>query len=120
LYWTRKTGSEDFDGFIGPIVTYSPVKELNLANKNLKKKFKANLSNKYSHDEKMMQAQLCREWYVRESKKEKREGKHASVNKLLENKNKTAMLVYNLRKQTKEEEILCHKLGKKRKDTKKS
>jgi hypothetical protein len=73
-----------------------------------------------SDDEKMMQMQLRRERYARESEKEKRDGKHASDNELLENKNKAAMLVYDLREQTKDEGILCCELVKKRKDTKES
>jgi hypothetical protein len=89
------------------------VKEVNSANKKLKK----DLSLKYKHDEKMMQMQLRRERYISEREKEKRDGKDMSDKILLDNKKVQTLLTHNLRKQSKDDDILRHELAKKRKDT---
>jgi hypothetical protein len=98
-------------------VIAAAVKELNLANKTLNKTFQANLLLKYEHGKEMMQMQLQCERYLSEHEKEKRDGKDGSDKISLENKNAHTLLRHNLCEQTKDKDILCQELAKKRKDT---
>jgi hypothetical protein len=93
------------------------VKELNSTNKKLSKKLKANLSLKYEHDKKMIQMQLQRKRYISECEKEKRDSKDVSDKFLLDNKKAQTLLMHNLCKQSKDEDILRHKIAKTRKHT---
>jgi hypothetical protein len=98
-------------------VLAAAVKELNSANRKLKKKEKADLSLKYEHDEKMMQMQLQPYRYISKFGKEKRDGKDLSAKLLLDNKKAQTLLTCNLRKQSKDDDILRRELAKEWKDT---
>jgi hypothetical protein len=91
---------------------------VNSANKKLKKKEKADLSLKHEQDKKMMQMQLCRERYISKRDKEKRDAKDASDKMLLDNKKAQTMLTHNLRKQSKDDDLVRRENVKNRKDVK--
>jgi hypothetical protein len=99
-------------------VLTASVKEVTSSNKKLKKKQQSDLSLKYEHDEKMMQMQLRRERYISERDKDKRDAKDASDKMLLDNKKAQTNLVFNLRKQSKDDDIVRRDNVKKSKEVK--
>jgi hypothetical protein len=83
----------------------------------VKKKNLDNQDAKYQHAERMLEMQVQRDKYACEQEKEKRVSKEESDKNSLKAKNAHTMLTHNLRKQTKDEDIVCREIAKKRKET---
>ena len=65
----------------------------------------------------MLGMQVQRNKYSCERKKDKRDSKEELERKSLEAKNVNTMLTHSLQKETKDEDILCHDIAKKWKET---
>jgi hypothetical protein len=91
-------------------------KELGADVKKLKKQLKDDMTEKFAHEEKMLQIQLEREMTVYETERTKRDGKQESDQTALESRNASNRLAFSLRKQTKDDDLVRKEASKKKKD----
>ena len=91
-------------------------KELSTSLKLFKKKRTDDQSVKFEHDEKMLAMQLKRDTIQYDREKDRREDKESSDKASLEAKNAHTILAHSLREKTKDDDLLCREIAKKKKD----